>query len=458
MNALLRPSFAWLLAALVFVLPAGAVEEAPGLADALKRFRDVPPPASVASPGDENTNMRDMGAHLRSWNEAQNQLGNLQGYFDGNDYAGAVRQARQYGAAARTPEIRKLWDDLVAALQAQSLQQSEAYIAQVNEVCERHGKTALAAAKAGDLDPLLENVAEMREARGNRSLANTPRVQRATQRLDGLNQFLSNWQDYLLFLENGETESARTVLRTLIAQSQRNSPVPRSELITRLAGLKSPGQSAAEDILKDATLDNLAEIRERVLLSQEAGGRRTEFSYNFVSELERLISATAALKNGRADVGRLILRNTNPNSQQWDSVSRLRDDWYLRALPVLTGLTSTDKPAAGETAAAFIKRQFEAEVARENWPVAQALATVQRDFIPEFVDVRASTAALDNPAVAINAWIKGRLMEKASQPLHAAALYREALKAGAPPVLEARLIDRLRALANEFPDSASDAR
>jgi hypothetical protein len=449
-----------LLVALICALSAGAAEEPPSLADVLKRFRDVPAPTASASEEQSvsNLNMREMSAQLRSWNEAQSQLGNLQSYFDNNDYTSVIRQARQYSRSARSPEIRKLWDDLVSALDAQSKAQAEAYITQVSDLCDSYGKACLAATKAETLDPLMDNVAEIRESRNQRGYSNHPRMQRAHQRLDALSQFLTGWQDYLLYIESGEIDSARNSLRNLMAQTQRYSPVPRSELISRLASLKSPAQAASDDLFKEASLDNLPEIRDRLVLAQESGTRRSDYSYNTIGELDRLISATSALKNGRPEVGRLILRNTNPVSQQWDTISRLRDDWYMRALPALTGLDNLGKPAAGETASAFMQRQLEAALAAENWVAAQTLATLQRDFTPEFVDVRASTAGLDNPAVAINAWRKGQLMEKAAQPYAAAALYREGLKAGAPAVLETRFIARLQTLASEFPDSIKDAR
>lgn len=463
MNPMKFPRSAWLLAAFALALPAFGAEETPSLSEALKRFRDVPPPVTSASPDAQPAtanNMRDMSGYLRGWNEAQNQLGNLQSYFDNNDYANAVRQARQYARSARTPEIRKLWEDLVAALDAQAKTQTDAYIKQVSEMVDRYGKAALGATKADALDSMLDELTALREVRNQGGGYNNPRAQRANQRLDGLSQFLVSWQDYLMFVESGDMESARNVLRNLSSSGNRNSPISRAEIITRMASLKPAAKETSEDYFTSATLDALPEIRERIFAAQEAGMRRSpQDYYNYVGELDRLIAANAALKAGRPEIGQTLLRsNTSNPSVAWQNLSRFRDEWYLKALPAITGIATPGKPAAGESTPAFIRRLMDAALDKQDWVTAHAYAAVQNDFQIMERYIPAGQLPPDNAATAINSWIKGQLLEKAAQPVAAAELYRDALKAGAPAQLEVKLIERLRALATEVPESVQPVR
>jgi hypothetical protein len=401
-----------------------------------------------------------MGGYLRGWNEAQNQLGNLQSFFDNNDYVNAVRQARQYARSARTPEIRKLWEDLVAALDAQAKTQTDAYIKQVNDTVDRYGKAALAATKAEELDALLDELNTLRDLRNQGGGYNNPRAQRANQRLDGLSQFLISWQDYLMFVESGDLESARNTLRNLSSSGNRYSPVSRTEIITRMAALKPAAKEGVEDYFANATLETLPEIRERLVVSQENGMRRfPQDPYNSIAEIDRLIAANAALKAGRPEIGQALLRsNTSNPSAAWQSLSRFRDEWYLKALPAITGIANPGKPAAGESIPAFIRRLMNAALDKQDWAAAHAYAAVQNDFQIMERYIPAGQLPPDNAATAINSWIKGQLLEKAAQPVAAAELYRDALKAGAPPQLEAVIIARLQSLAIEAPDSVKITR
>ena len=355
MNPMKFPRSAWLLAAFVLALPVFGADETPSLSEALKRFRDVPPPPASNAVSDAqaatSNNMRDMSGYLRGWNEAQSQLGNLQSYFDNNDYINAVRQARQYARSARTPEIRKLWEDLVAALDAQAKTQTDAYIKQVNETVDRYGKAALAATKAEALDSILDEITTLREVRNQGGGYNNPRAQRANQRLDGLSQFLVSWQDYLMSVESGDMESARSTLRNLSSSGNRNSPISRTEIIARMASLKPAAKETFEDYFAAATLETLPEIRERLILSQESGQRRfPQDAYASIAEIDRLIAANAALNAGRPEIGQTLLRsNTSNPSTAWQALSRFRDEWYLKALSAITGIANPGKPAAGET-------------------------------------------------------------------------------------------------------------
>lgn len=547
---------------------------APSLESAIKVFQATP-----SAPTDTG-NLSATTSMLRDWNSAQSQLSNLEGYFENNDYANAVRQARQYARQARSPEIKKLWENLVAALNAEQKTREAALNAKLDETLKSSAARLLAATKASEVDTISESLYALQDAMGNNY---SPRSQRGRNRLSNAISFAQQWQDLLASVESGDTESARNQLRNLSSNSSserlltrsqitargaalkigsadvaeesakaeavikraaalalsatkpaqldpvieelgtlkesRNSyydnrlqrvysridnavnflgqwqnvlasveandledartqlrnlasngysyrTLSRADILAYAAKLKVEGPSATDNILKDATLDNLADYRERLaFLNESASGRRSSEFYNAIGELDRLVTATAALKAGSAGDGRAALKGGSsscgaPNAGTLQgSLNRLKSEWFARALPALTGLK--DLPAAkdGETTLALVRRLADDAIAAGDWPRAHRLVLVEKDMQPDTAAcaVREQTTGA-NPGTAIGSWLKGQLLEKAAQPVAAAALYREALKAGSPPKLEEQLIARLRQLATEFPDSAKEAR
>lgn len=544
--------------------PAPAQAETPpaSFADALKLFRTAP-----AAPTDASA-LGAAAASLRDWDNAQGYLNNLENYFENNDFNSAINQARQYARQTRSPEIKKLWENLVEAMKAeqkkreadlsaaldtelkkaaaallaaeksaevdpivdklQSLQDSlgnnyspriqrprnrlsnaisfctqwqdllamletgdtdgarnqlrnlssggtrdrllsrseilaraaalkigQADVAvesaRLDEIVKRANAAALSATKAAQLDPFIEELYVMRESR-NGYYDN--RLQRVYNRVDGAVNFYQQWQNMLGSLEAGDTADARNQLRNLASSGYSYRPIGRSEILARAAALPAADDSADKDILKGATLDNLADYRSRVVLAQEsANGRRSSEYYNAIGELDRLIAATSALKAGLAGDGRGALKagssscgasNAGPLQPALDA---LRSDWFALALPALTGLKDLPAPKDGENTLAYVRRQFDAAAEAGDWARARRFALVEKDMTSGAAPcaVREGVTGAD-PAASIGAWLDGQLMEKAAQTEAAAELYRNALKAGAPPKLQEQLVARLREL------------
>ena len=575
----LLPRRACLLAALALIgfAPCSAFAQETqtvSLDSVLKTFR-----ASPSAPTDTG-NLTGAASFLREWDSAQNQLTSLENYFENNDFANAVRQARQYARQARTPEIKKLWEDLITALNAEqkkreaeltgkidaslktasasllaatksseidavseslyALQESlgnnyaprsqrsrnrlsnaisfcqqwqdllafvetgdaegarnqlrnlssnsssdrlltrsqitargvelkissadiTAESAKADAIIKRGAAIALKATKPAELDPIIEELAVLKDSRGG-SYDN--RLQRVYSRIDNVSNFFTQWQDVLGAVEAGDIEDARNQLRSLASNSYRYRPLGRSEILAYAASLKSSGPSPVDELLKGVTLDTLAEHRERLAYIQESSnGRRSSELYNALAEIDRLIAATAALKAGAPGDGRSALKGSTSScgaqtaGSLQGALGALKSQWFARALPSLTGLNDLPPVKDGEDILAYVRREFDAAAAAGDWNRAHRLALVEKDMKPDTAPcaVREQTTGA-NPAAAIGAWLKGQLLEKAAQPVAAAALYRDALKAGAPPKLEEQLIVRLRALATEVPSTALDAR
>lgn len=436
-----------LLAALPATLDAQALEQA------LKNFSAAPAVSAPAVADSAYT-----GSLLREWDSAQGQIVSLNSYIDGNDFNNALSQARNYARAARTPEVRKLWDDLVAALQSEAKARETAFVEKVDDVFARVGKAALSATKAAELDGLLDELYLLQEAR-NRSYNN--RHQRVYTRIDNTLGFVNSWQDYLAFRESGEIENARNTLRNLNSSGHRYRPVSRSDILKLIATLNEPPSSLNPDLLAGATLDNLRDIRARVAAEQQtASGLRASELSSLMSDLSQISRAVAELKLGRIASGSNSMPGTGtPPHPYQEVIQKLKNEWYFMALPGLTGLSDLGAPAQGETALSYLRRLVDEAVKAEDWPRARRLARVERELAPNEPYGAARELLIGgNPVSAITAWTNAQRLERAAQPAAAAALYREALKIGAPPKLEAQIIDRLRALAAEFPDSAKEAR
>ncbi|MFA6288126.1 MAG: hypothetical protein WC661_12150 [Opitutaceae bacterium] len=450
MNIPLPRRYAWLLAALALALPVHLPAQA--LDEALKNFKAAPVITSASS------EVGYAGNVLREWDNSQNQLSSLDSYIDNNDFTNALNQARQYARNARTPEVRKLWDNLVAALQSEAKARETAFNQKVDEVCTRSGKLAVAATKSADLDGVIDELYSLQEAR-NGNYNN--RQQRTYSRIDNTVNFLNGWQDYLGQLEAGDIDSARSSLRNLNSNSYRYRPVSRSEVIKLIGNLKTSPIAGQDNLLDDATLDNLATIRTRVAAAQEnTTNRRSNEFYAVLGELDAISRAVGELKVNRPVSPRELLRNSNSAASAYqDAILKLKDAYIIRALPALSGIPRLDQPKPGETALVYVYRLVDESVTAEDWPRAQRLATVAQDLVPNTnsCSVREPLVG-SNPAAAIKAWMNAQRMDKAAQPYAAADFYRQALAAGAPVKLEDKISARLRELAVEFPESTKLAR
>src|SRR5690606_13455759 len=144
--------------------------------------------------------------------------------------------------------------------------------------------------------------------------------------------------------------------------------------------------------------------------------------------------------------GAMIYSNQR-RSQGIIPLQTLRDQWIIRAFPKLTGLSDLPTATPKESALAYARRLLAEADAKEQWdrarPIARLLVLLDIPPITVYGGPQ-TTATRDNPELAIRHYQSALLLEAAAQPEAAAELYREALKAGAPAKLQAKLIQRLR--------------
>lgn len=309
---------------------------------------------------------------------------------------------------------------------------------------------ALKATRSSELEPVMIELEDFRQNYNRYS----GRINRITSRVGNVISFFQRWQDALEAVERGNLDHARQQFRNLATSGYSHRPVTRQQIIAK-ASSYAVEDSPSDNLLDGATLDNLGEYRDRIVFAQEmASGRLSSQLSNSLNEIERFISATDALKKGLAGDGLAEMKASRSTcgsrtaGNLEDTLGALKSEWFARALPALTGIKELPAFAKDENTLAYVRRQFDAAIEAGDWDRAYRFARVEHGMQPQSSPcaVREQTTGAD-PRAALGAWLDGNLMEQAAQPAAAAELYREALKAGAPPKLQTVLIAKLRELA-----------
>lgn len=253
-----------LLAALA-VTPAFAETETPAaspalsLDEALKNFA-APPAAPAASEptGSVSITAGALGASLNEWRAAQSQIVSLNSYLANEDYTNALNQARQYARQATTPELRKQWDDLIAALVAEQRRVDETTITRIEDALKTAATATLEATKPEQLDPIIKDLHSLQDGNRHRS---SPRAQRAYNRLGNALSLLNQWQDMLFSLEAGETDTVRQQLRNFSTNTSYTRIIPRSQILAYSAKLNVDAPDLASAMARiDPTIARAAGV------------------------------------------------------------------------------------------------------------------------------------------------------------------------------------------------------
>ena len=328
---------------------AASAEVAPlSLDQALKNFATAPVSAPAKSDALESGGELRAGgialgaasAAFTEWRSTQSQLSNLQSYFDNNDYANALRQARQYARQATTPEIRQRWTDLIAALEAEQKNVEAVVIAKIDAAIKRAGAAALAAKQPADLDTSFEELSTLSENRNH----NSTRTQRAYNRLSNATSFLQQWQNMLSNLAENDHEAVRQELRNLKSNNYRDRPISRAQILAYAAALKLEGMDLAATMARldpiiarnaalalvakkaselDPLLDELEVLKDEFAYSSDSplrlARKRVEDAVSFFREWQDFLAAYEAgdLRDSRQE-----LRSLAGNNYTYRPISR----------------------------------------------------------------------------------------------------------------------------------------
>ncbi|MFH1496292.1 MAG: hypothetical protein ABII82_00565 [Verrucomicrobiota bacterium] len=322
--------------------------------------------------------------------------------------------------------------------------------AEADALIAKAAKVALAATTANELEPVMQELEDFRQNYNRYSGS----INRITSRVSNVISFFQRWQDALAAAEVGNYEDARYQLRNLASSGYNNRPLTRQQVIAKATEFAVPAEDSV-NLLAGATLDNLADYRERIAFAQEmANGRHSTQLSNALNEIDNFISATEALDQGLAGDGLGEMKTTRSScgtrgtGSLEDTLGALKSAWFARALPALTGIQDLPPYSENEDTLSYVRRQFDAAIEAADWEHAYRFVKLEHDMRPQTTScaIREQTAGA-NPLKAIKAWLDGNLLESATQTEAAVVLYQDALKAGAPPKLQAVIVAKLRAMA-----------
>ncbi|MFA6288125.1 MAG: hypothetical protein WC661_12145 [Opitutaceae bacterium] len=388
------------------------------------------------------------------WTALNGELPSIEAAVTGGN-ANEVRNSLQnLGQRLKSPEIKQQIAALTAAVAAQKIADEDASRLSFDKRLTAMSTTALAAKTADEIDPLFDQLTALEEEMGNEY---KPRLSRVREGVQRQRNFLQTWQRILEAQTDGDKNQVRNLLSNF-DQYARPYGIDRAALraVTKKFTGPSASSSNLDAITNGLTLDGLADAREKLLADQNNG-------YNFdsntrsslVGQIDGLLAAEAALQSGRTEDAMRIFRGERGViyggallSQQYLTVAKLRDAWVYRALPRLTDLKNLPAAAKDEPFETYLNRQLLAADTAGDWDRALVFARVLKSLSPAspWMQTSAGARIADEPGAALLAYQRGQVLASANQPEAAADLYREALKLGAPPKLQDRLVALLRAV------------
>lgn len=328
-----------LLAALLAAPLVADTETAlPSLDDALKNF--AAPPVFAGAMSDSSSSGA-LGVSMNEWRNAQSQIVSLNNYLANEDYSNALNQARQYARQATTPELRKQWNDLIAALVVEQRRVEETTITRIEDALKTAAAATLEATKPAQLDSIIEDLHALQDGSRHRS---SPRAQRTYNRLSNAISLLNQWQDMLFSLEAGEHDTVRQQLRSFSTNTSHTRFIPRSQILAYADRLELVGADLAEAMtrldpviarsVETALAATTANAIDPVLVELDELKSEYENSYNtpLRRARDRVDNATnffrqwqdflASVENGDERDARQQLRQLNSNSLRYRPVPR----------------------------------------------------------------------------------------------------------------------------------------
>lgn len=325
-----------LLAALA-AAPLSAETEAPAPAPSL----DLAIKNFAAPPSSLGTGSGSLGGSMNEWRTAQTQISSLGSYLANEDYTNALNQARQYARQATTPELRKQWDDLIAALVAEQRRVDEATATRIEAALKRAAAATLEATKPAQIDSIIDDLQLVQETNRIRS---SPRTQRLYNQLSNALSLLNQWQDMLVSLDAGEHDTVRQQLRNFSTNTSYTRFIPRSQILAYAAGLKiadadlasamtridpviarsvETALSATTAIAIDPVIAELDDLKSEYENSYNTPLRRArdrvDNATNFFRQWQDFL---ASVENGDERDARQQLRQLNSNSLRYRPVPR----------------------------------------------------------------------------------------------------------------------------------------
>lgn len=430
--------------AIVFLLAANLC--AAPLDDKLDAFKSALKAFASSQPATAQARMGDMASMVDSAYAQEGGEANLEAFV--------LRAMAMYPS----PEVQAAGKALLAELESQKKARDDAFTARVDAVLnalpDRLGK----AQKPEDIDPILSDIQSLAPVRSGYGYGVDQTMQTIVAKINACYQFTTQWQDYLSAKNHGNTQTAQTILASLLNNRQPEAPVliPRSQLLAASADLADTVKPAAAgaptpDPKAVATEQKLA-IFSQIKTLDDIGSALPKLDVlnigypqnSDIQELTRYGSVYADAKGG-LPVKLDQLENQGPNMPPdagKADLSKVKSMLLLYVLPMYLGLPPDQQPQPDETLRDYLDRLSAFAQGKSDWLMLKKVTMTQQKL--GYVSMPAEFYA-------------GLDQETAGQYALAAQSYLMALKSNSLNLPSKLVGDRLDAIKKDHPDDYADA-
>lgn len=355
---------------------------------------------------------------------------------------------RTLGRQTTSPEVRKLAVQLADTYRQDRDRKEANLLGQAEQLYKRLSEIALTAGSAKDLDPVIGELARLRDRRDERM---SEAVRQAQEGIEAAIQFAMRWQDYLAQRNRGNEQAAREIMRGMSSDATAVTFVPRSELLARAQGEAAAAAAAEAGKVSAATvnsildgiktLDDIESALKRLHALRAEGDGSRLVEDDVIQALTALQKSYAEMKAGVANSIHVAI----PHTDSRGITVPLRAQLLLLALPRFLGTKSEPKPA--EKPLDYIERVLEEAKAEGNWPLY--VRTLEAQWM---IAAGAHDSGLPSQdASQLKALLTAHNLEKAGQFTAAVTSYQAALR-GSSAYVPAEVIGaRMKAIREAHP-------
>ncbi len=398
----------------------------------METVQEVPPPSTEEATQEQRTAYMTAQAKLRSLKEQKQLLLSIQTQSTHRSSEELVQYtSRMMANTSISTACSELWVEYTTALKGEEEARMAELTASYEKFTEELGQALPEAKQASDLDPYFVRIQEFTANSSDYGRnANSLRT-----KLNSLNQIVANWQDYLAYLNAGDTRQATNELNAIIGSLSTTPVVPRSLVLERqltLKGLDTNNSAAeppytCESVVESVkTIADLPAAREKLSVltqyrnSQNDARRDLKIIDSFLTTID-MIESDSPL------IGLRILndmRNFNNQSDWYDPIKTQISTLAIYAAipdayrpdPMPEGLDTLVRETASEMvhAQAWLRLWEFLEIANDSYTVNYR----QQSVFP----------GMNNDIKAIEKFIYAQRLERAGELADSLDNYQEVLQ------------------------------
>jgi hypothetical protein len=356
----------------------------------------------------------------------------------------AEQVVARIAATVPVPAVQKACEAYLKRVRGMRAVREQQFAKDADAALESAGREVLAAKTARDLDETLRKLAPFRQSDAG-DYGPSPAERRATQRVQNAIQAVQRWQDHLMALETGDTNTARNVLSNLPEDNGLN--IPRSQILERSAKLKetpaakpTPVKDTIDPFTKRIrTLDDIAPVLAEIDSSSQ---NRSSRDNRTISALTTIARQYGAVKNGFP----VSIPFSSMNEIIDPVVSEMQRQLIALLLPRVLGVEEKEGPKQGETIDAFLTRMIRTATEREDWQVLQKALAARRS-VEQLGSLGGGANRLVEETNSLQRFLAGMNQERAGQFSLAVATYNSALRMASgvvPPEVIGRRLEAIK--------------